>query len=194
MVDTDISDGSNHYYIGQNAFQSGYLAGRLMSFAVKKKRKVLIVKITPEIESTSVYLQRIKGFYRFFEDNKNIKHFTFSEITLNNLSNLNLQLDMFKDINSIYVPNSRAYFIASFLEKNDIKGIRIIGYDLLKQNIEYLNKGIIDFLINQKPEEQGMMAIRLLYKKLVLQEGVTNLHYMPLEIIVKENYSNIEWD
>lgn len=66
--------------------------------------------------------------------------------------------------------------------------MRIIGFDLLKENIEYLNKGIIDFLINQRPEEQGYMGINYLYKKLVLQEETESTNYIPLEIILKENY------
>jgi len=47
---------------------------------------------------------------------------------------------------------------------------------------------VIDFLINQRPEEQGYMGINYLYKKLVLQETVESTHYIPLEIILKENY------
>jgi LacI family transcriptional regulator len=77
--------------------------------------------------------------------------------------------------------------VAKFIKENNLKGIRVIGYELLKQNLEYLNDGVIDFLIHQKPEEQGYMGIGHLYKKLVLKEPITDLHYMPLEIIVKEN-------
>ena len=165
MIDSDIKDKIDHYYIGQDAFKSGYLAGRLISFAVKNDRNVLIVKIAKEIDITSVYLQRIKGFYTFFEDHPELTNFTFSEISIKNPSVNQLTLEMFKNISSIFVPNSRAYIVAQFLEKQNIKGVRIIGYDLLKENITYLNSGIIDFLINQKPEEQGYMGINYLYKK-----------------------------
>ncbi|WP_262486769.1 substrate-binding domain-containing protein [Flavobacterium reichenbachii] len=189
MIDSNIDSESKHAYVGQDAFQSGYLAGRLSSFAVKNKRHILICKITREIESTSVYLQRIDGFYSFFKDHEELTNFKFSEITIKDSGFDQLTLDMFSGINSIFVPNSRAYIVAGFLEKNNIKGVRIIGYDLLKENIEYLNKGIIDFLINQRPEDQGYMGITYLYKKLVLQEETEKTHYIPLEIILKENYS-----
>lgn len=188
MIDSNISNNNEYAYVGQDAFQSGYLAGRLISFAVKNERNILIFKITQEIESTSVYLQRIKGFYSFFEDNNELTNFKFSEVTLKDSGVDELNLEMFSGISSIFVPNSRAYIAAQFLEQNNIKGIRIIGYDLLKENIEYLNKGVIDFLINQKPEDQGYMAIQYLYKKLVLKEDTEQIHYMPLEIILKENY------
>lgn len=188
MIDSNISSNEKHAYVGQDAFQSGYLAGRLISFAVNNERQVLIFKITREIESTSVYLQRIDGFYSFFEDHNELTNFKFSEITIKDSGIDQLSLEMFSGVNSVFVPNSRAYIVSRFLDQNNIKGIRIIGYDLLEENIEYLNKGIIDFLINQRPEEQGYMGINHLYKKLVLQETVENTHYIPLEIILKENY------
>ncbi|SFD55071.1 transcriptional regulator, LacI family [Flavobacterium phragmitis] len=188
MIDSNISEGNLHAYVGQDAFQSGYLAGRLISFAVKNERQVLIFKITREIESTSVYLQRIDGFYSYFKDHDELTNFKFSEVTLKDSKIDQLSLEMFSGINSVFVPNSRAYIVAEFLHKNNIKGVRIIGYDLLKENIEYLNKGVIDFLINQRPEDQGYMGINYLYKKLVLQEDVEQTHYIPLEIILKENY------
>lgn len=189
MIDSDIKDKIAHYYIGQDAFKSGYLAGRLISFAVKNERNVLIVKIAREIDSTSVYLQRIKGFYTFFEEHPELTNFSFSEITIKDSDASQLTLEMFKNISSIFVPNSRAYIVAQFLEQQNIKGVRIIGYDLLKENIVYLNSGIIDFLINQKPEEQGYTGINYLYKKIILQENLDATHFMPLDIIVKENYS-----
>nr|WP_255596535.1 substrate-binding domain-containing protein [Flavobacterium potami] len=188
MIDSNISEENEHAYVGQNAFQSGYLAGRLISFAVKNERQVLIFKITREIESTSVYLQRIKGFYSYFKDHDELTNFKFSEVTLKDSGIDQLSMEMFSGINSVFVPNSRAYIVADFLEKNHIKGVRIIGFDLLKENIEYLNKGVIDFLINQRPEEQGYSGINYLYKKLVLQEETEKTHYIPLEIILKENY------
>jgi LacI family transcriptional regulator len=191
MIDSNISSNKEHAYIGQDAFQSGYLAGRLISFAVKNERQVLIFKITREIESTSVYLQRINGFYSFFKDHNELTNFKFSEVTIKDSGIDQLNIEMFSGINSVFVPNSRAYIVARFLHENNIKGVRIIGYDLLKENIEYLNKGVIDFLINQRPEEQGYMGINYLYKKLVLQEPVENTHYIPLEIILKENYSPV---
>ena len=95
--------------------------------------------------------------------------------------------DMFAGIDCVFVPNSRVHVVAKFIKENDLKDIRIVGYELLKQNLEYLNDGVIDFLIHQKPEDQGYMGITHLYKKSVLKEPVEDLHYMPLEIIVQEN-------
>lgn len=187
MIDSDIKNEIPHFYVGQDAFKSGYLAGRLISFAEKNDRNILIVKIAREIDNTSIYLQRIKGFYAFFEDHPKLTNFSFSEITINP-DTTQLTLDMFENSSNVFVPNSRAYIVAQFLEEHNLKGIRIIGYDLLKENVEYLNLGVIDFLINQNPEKQGYMGVEYLYKKNILHENLKDVHFMPLDIIVKENY------
>ena len=77
--------------------------------------------------------------------------------------------------------------VPEFIKKNGIKGIKIVGYDLLEKNVAYLNHGIIDFLINQNPEHQGYLGVNYLYKKLMLKEEIPFENQMPLEIIVKEN-------
>lgn len=187
MIDSNISEIEGLDYIGQDAYQSGYLAGKLISFGVKSDNNVLIMKITREIETTSVYLQRINGFHSFFKENKELSNYKFSEISIKDSEYNTLSKDMFKDINSIFVPNSRVYIVAKFIKENNLKGIRVVGYDLLKNNLEYLNEGKIDFLINQKPEDQGYLGISHLYKKLVLKEEIKITNYIPLEIIVKEN-------
>ncbi len=187
MIDSNISEIEGLDYIGQDAYQSGYLAGKLISFGVKSDNNVLIMKITREIESTSVYLQRIKGFQSFFKENKELSNYKFSEISIKDSEYDKLSKDMFKDINSVFVPNSRVYIVAKFIKVNNLKDIRVVGYDLLKDNLEYLNEGKIDFLINQKPEDQGYLGVNHLYKKLVLKEEIEITNYIPLEIIVKEN-------
>jgi len=187
MIDSNISEIEGLDYIGQDAYQSGYLAGKLISFGVKSDNTVLIMKITREIETTSVYLQRIKGFHSFFKENKEFSNYKFSEISIKDSEYNKLTKEMFKGINSVFVPNSRVYIVAKFINENNLKDIRVVGYDLLKDNLAYLNDGKIDFLINQKPQDQGYLGISHLYKKLVLKEEIEITNYIPLEIIVKEN-------
>lgn len=190
MIDSNIPQIKDIAYIGQDSYQSGYLGGKLISYGIKNDSNVLILIINQNIESTSrtnVFLQRIKGFYAFFEEKQGLPKFNFSEISIKYDIENQLNINMFDGIDCVFIPNSRVYIVAKFIKENNLKGIRVIGYELLKQNLEYLNNGIIDFLIHQKPEEQGYMGINYLYKKVVLKEKVTDLHYMPLEIIVQEN-------
>ena len=192
MIDSNIPEIEGLAYIGQDAYQSGYLAGKLVSFGIKIETNVLIMKITREIESTSVYLQRIKGFYSFFKENSKLSNFKFSEISIKAVETNNLTPKMFEGINSVFVPNSRVYIVAKYLKNNNLQDIRVVGYDLLEQNLELLHEGYIDFLINQNSEEQGYMGINHLYKKLVLKEDIELINYIPLQIIVKENAASFK--
>lgn len=187
MIDSNIQHASISASIGQDAFKSGYLAGKLISFGSNKYNHVLILKITQEIESTSIYQQRIKGFYSFFENNNKISKIKISEIILGK-NQKELDIKTFKKIDSIFIPNSRSYIIAEFLKNNNITDINIVGYDILKENVIYLKEGIINFLINQKPEIQGYLGVEYLYKKIVLKENIEEKLNLPLEIIIKENY------
>ncbi|TRX21523.1 substrate-binding domain-containing protein [Flavobacterium franklandianum] len=192
MIDSNLPEIDGVAYIGQDSYQSGYLGGKLISYGIKNDSNVLILKITRNVESTSrtnVFLQRIKGFYAFFNDKQNLPKFNFTEISIKYDIENQLNINMFSGIDCVFIPNSRVYIVAKFIKENDLQGIRVVGYELLKQNLEYLNDGIIDFLIHQKPEEQGYMGINHLYKKVVLKETVTDLHHMQLEIIVQENYT-----
>ena len=193
MIDSNLPEIEGVAYIGQDSYQSGYLGGKLISYGIKNDSNVLILKITRNVESTSrtnVFLQRIKGFYAFFKENQHLPKFNFTEISIKYDIENQLNINMFNGIDCVFIPNSRVYIVAKFIKENNLKGIRVVGYELLKQNLEYLNDGIIDFLIHQKPEEQGYMGINHLYKKVVLKENVLDLNYMQLEIIVKENYTS----
>lgn len=192
MIDSNIEEIEGIAYIGQDSYQSGYLGGKLISYGIKNNSNVLILEITRNVESTTrtnVYLQRIKGFYSYFKEKTHLPKFNFTEISIKYDSENQLTINMFDGIDCVFIPNSRVHIVAKFIQDNDLKNIHLVGYDLLKNNIEFLNNGTIAFLINQKPEDQGYLGINHLYKKVVLKEPVTNRHYMPLEIIVQENYT-----
>lgn len=194
LIDSNIPEIQGIHYIGQDSYQSGYLGGKLVSYGINTETNVLIPKIIRRTESTTrtnVFLQRIKGFYAYFEDKKNLPKFNFFEVSIKYDTKNQLTIEMFKNINSVFVPNSRVHIVATFIKENNLENIRVVGYELLQKNVEYLNNDTIDFLIHQKPEEQGYKGISHLYKKVVLkEEDVDAIEYMPLEIIVKENYNS----
>jgi LacI family transcriptional regulator len=50
-----------------------------------------------------------------------------------------------------------------------------------------LKKGTVDFLICQRPEEQGYFAIQSLFEHLVLKKEVTTENFTAIDIVTKEN-------
>lgn len=192
LIDSNIEEVEGVSFVGQDSFKSGYLAGKLISYGVKEESNVLIFNITSNIENTSktiFNLKKIQGFYSYFKDNvSNLPKYNFTEIGIKDSEKNSIKIEMFTGVNSVFVLNSRVHIIAKFIKENDLKNIRVIGYDLLKQNLDCLNNGYIDFLIHQKPEKQGYLSVKKLYKTLALkQELDVDINYVKIDIIVKEN-------
>jgi LacI family transcriptional regulator len=67
-----------------------------------------------------------------------------------------------------------------------------MGFDYTKENLEYLKNETIDFLICQKPREQGYKGIMALYQYLVHSYEVEKVNFMPIDIITKENADSLQ--
>lgn len=65
--------------------------------------------------------------------------------------------------------------------------MNIIGYDLIDKNVEYLRKGIIRFIIGQRPEEQTYRAVKKLFDYLSFNKLPEKMEYLPVDIVTSEN-------
>lgn len=194
FIDTNLPTGSAEplSFVGQNASKSGYFAGKFFSYLVRPEDTVLVVSInaTKIADNHVNYLQREEGFKKFVSESGKFKIQLFN---FNNPDEQLLEKELLQTLNSstnikgIFVTNSRAYLVADILEKHNLKTYRLLGYDLTVPNIGHLNKEVIDFLISQDPTNQGYLGVQMLYKKLILNEEVPTEHYMPLDLISKEN-------
>jgi len=175
--------------IVQDSYLSGQLAGRLMHLLCNEPGKVVIVRVLPEDFHID---ERVKGFQSFFTQYPQFKLITYDAQCHGDEDHFNTLIskivDENEDLKGIFISNALTYYIAHILEKKGIKRkIFIIGYDLLNQNIEYLKKGMIDFLISQQSEMQGYQGIYTLFRRIVLNESVPKKIMMPIDIIAKEN-------
>lgn len=182
-------------YIGQDAFQSGQLAGNLFSYILGKDDVVLAVSINAvkKADNHVNYLQREEGLKKFAEKNKafNVKLFHFSNPADKSDNDLEEKLlnaiKENKNIKAVFVTNSRAYRVAKVLEKSKINDLTVLGYDLVEANVDYMKKGYIDFLISQEPYLQGYRGIMSLYEHLILNQKVSKGNPVPITVIMPEN-------
>jgi LacI family transcriptional regulator len=191
FIDSNIPEQHSLSYIGPHLFKSGYVGAKLLTYRVKSNNKVLVVNISKEIENYN-YLQIEEGFRTYFKDNhmdNEIVRIDMKETDyLSVARHMTYVFHMHKDIDAIFVTNSRVFTVASFLQNSHRKNISLIGYDFIKENLQHLNTGVIDFLICHKPEEQAYRAVMALYQTLVMGSSVEKIQYMPIDIITKENY------
>ena len=193
FFDTNISQSDTMSYVGQDAFKSGYLAGNLISYLLQPKETVLVVSINATKKSNNHvnFLKREEGFRNCAAQTSafHIKILNYnSEEQKNSLEEEILHyLKSDLSIKVLFVTNSRAYKVSEILVKNNITNLKLVGYDLIEPNINYLNTGNIDFLISQEPIKQGYSGIMALFKNLILKQPVEKETYMPIDIIMKDN-------
>lgn len=180
-------------YYGQDSFQSGYIAAKLMFEKQTDIQKVLIVRTKRKGESFSNQTeQRLLGFKHYMQhqqlNNIELIHHECSYSDAEKeISDLKMTLDKHPDILGAITFNSKAYKLADQLNQLHQNKIKLIGYDLLSENVKYLKEGKISYLIAQQPVKQAYFAIRDLCRKFVFHQEINKINFMPVDILIREN-------
>lgn len=191
LFNSNIKEANADSYIGQDAFQSGYLAARLLKYGLCSSADVLIINLAARKDNYNHVILRENGFRKYFDEHPS-KSVNLYTIDTNHSSDEKLVDELnysFKTLNvkGIFVTNSRVFKVAEYLEVNREMNVQLIGYDLLPANIKALKSGQIDFLISQRPAEQAYKGIITLFNLAVLSKDVEKIQFMPIDIISKEN-------
>jgi LacI family transcriptional regulator len=193
LFNTNIENIESLSFIGQDLYQSGKVGGELMDLALHGESGVLAVLHINEDLGNSVHLaEKERGFREYFQLKKTG---ACKIITLNlyNPSNATVEQQLeglLKEplLKGIFVSTSKSTFlIASFLDRSHKAGIKLIGYDMLEENVHYMQKGIVNFLINQNPKRQAFLGVNHLVSHLILKKPAPANDLLPLEIISPEN-------
>lgn len=193
LFNTHIPDYEPLLYIGQDSYQSGFLAAKLLHYGNPAPANFLVAHIDVDLVNSSHLVNKEQGFINYFAQQASKNDYQIQQVNLQNSGDGFFidQLDHFfalhTNIKGIFVTNSKAHTIAQYLELRNMKHIRLIGYDLMEKNLYFLNKDTIDFLINQNPKGQGYWGIYGLADQLVFKKTVNPIKYLPLDIITKEN-------
>ncbi len=200
FIDNNLDKGSGLAYFGQDALQSGIVAAKLMHYGLPKYTTVLILNLALNKAITRHMQHREKGFRNYFE----------KEVPDHCIKTLSLEIDLSQEqepsatlqkilsghpnIAGIFVTNSRVHKVARYLSATGKGTLMLIGYDLIDANLEYLENGSIDFLICQKPKDQGYKSAMAMFNYLLTGKHAEKVNYSPIDIIIKENvdyYRNI---
>lgn len=193
LFNTEIPDFEPLSYIGQDSYQSGYLAGKLIDYGLSEPCSILIAHFDEETTNAAHLAKKELGFRNYFLQNNLLQKYDIlkADISRPNYSRFVSQMDTIfqsnPNIKAVFVTTSKSFEIASYLNQKHMYDVNIIGYDLLAKNIHYLKNNTINFLINQNPKGQGYWSLKLLADKLVFNKEVPLLKYLPLDIITKEN-------
>lgn len=195
LFNTHIPDYEPLAYIGQDSYQSGVLAGKLLHYGYPGTDPVsfVVAHIDEDVANSSHLIKKEQGFMDYFEQARN-PNFTIVRADLQNSKNKESFGQLWDELLQnnpntigIFVSTSKAYTVANYLQSRPNLNLRLVGYDLLQKNLNYLNQGVINFLINQNPKGQGYYGIHLLIDHLVFKKKINPIKYLPLDIITKEN-------
>lgn len=178
-------------FVGQDLFQSGRVAARLLDLLVKKG-SIVIIHIDEKYKNAIHMQEKEKGFRNYFSELERgkfeiltckLKHPQF-DIKLMDFLNIH------PSISGIFVTTSKAYQVAEITSKIKDKKIALVGYDLLEDNIAYLNIKAIDFLIHQNPKRQAYLGITSLIEYFIFDKEIMAEQLLPIDIITTENAKN----
>ncbi len=193
FIDSNIDKTDCLCSIHQPIYESAQLAAQLFSYCIKEG-KILTLHLRAAMDTSRIASLKEQGVIDYLDQNKPL--IKTEKLVLRDLSKKKLDealkhtLTQQSSVKGIFVVNSKIAPVAEFLEKIGRKDLILIGYDLLEENHKWIEAGIIDFLICQKPERQGYIAIQKLFEHLVLKREVDPEILMQLDIVTKENYKH----
>ncbi len=152
---------------------------------------ILIIHFAKEMDNQTHLIEREKGFYDWYKKHNQARHQLFTTEVSNTDDDLWMEtvLNVIEknNIKGIFVTNSKVFYAGRLIEKYNLSDLKVIGHDLVKWNVEFLKKDIVQFLICQRPEEQGYNAINKLFRFVVEKNTISEQNYTSIDIITKEN-------
>jgi LacI family transcriptional regulator len=200
FFDSTIPETPAASFIGQDSFQSGILAGRLMHLLVGGAARTAAVRFASGGFHIS---ERLRGFLQYFEKHRLPKPLILDQEHADDQRHAAALIDRFLDHDSdsqpkrptgprrpsgLFVTNASAHLFAAELEgRSRRRDLMLVGYDLVAKNVAQMKKGNIDFLISQRPEVQGYEGIYQLHRLVVLKTKIKEKVLMPLDMYTGEN-------
>ena len=178
-------------FIGQDGFHSGKVGAGLMYLGQQEGGKLAVLHLDEDIHNSVHLIEKERGFREYFQDRNKIQFDVYAHNLRPNSPGFDRNLAWVLEdplLRGIFVSTSNGTsVVASCLEKNGKEKIRLIGYDILEQNLKYLRRGTIEFLINQNPKKQAFLGITYLANHLVFKKAPPEMDLFPLEVITQEN-------
>ena len=193
FIDSMIDDVDFLTYYGQNSFKSGYIAAKLLLSELSENAQILVIRTHRKGAASNQTIARNKGFMEYIKEFNLQNKFELINVELNN-DDENANLEALKEkfennsnIKGAITFNSKVYRLAMHLAALNHADVRLIGYDLLDKNIDYLKQDVVSYLIAQRPDKQAYFTVRDMCRELIFKQEIKKINYVPIDILIKEN-------
>ena len=176
-------------FVGQDLFKSGRIAAELLQMIVKKNASIAIIHVDEDFNNSIHMQEKEKGFRAYFDEikNANYKIVTHNSKQSDLANNLEAIFSESFTSDAIFVTTSKIFEVAEFIQSKNLNHVKLIGYDLLEENIQYLKDNIIHFLIHQNPKKQVYLGINYLVDFFLFNKEIPTKSLLPIDIITAEN-------
>jgi len=176
-------------FVGQDLYQSGRVAAKLMHTLVPDNHDIVICHFNETLNNAIHMQQKEKGFRDYFNGLKGSdrKILTLSVDQTNPDRSLANFLESNNKALGFFVTTSKSYNLVEILQDHSHKDIKVIGYDLLDRNNELLKKNKISFLIHQSPKTQTYIGLTYLIEHFLFNKEIPNKKLLPIGIVNSEN-------
>lgn len=194
FVDSNVSSLQPLAFFGQDSVKSGYFAGSMLMMQAFNKQMVVIFRHTRNGQAELMNQQKYReqGFRDYMVTRYPQCQILEVDIDVSlSESQVDTLLDRFfkehPDVKNGITFNSQVNVIGGYLQRRNITDFCLLGYDMLEHNVKCLREGTVRFLIAQRPTLQGYNSIDSLCSSLIFHKEVTQLNYMPIDLLTVDN-------
>lgn len=181
---SDVANCARKCFVGQSSYQSGQIAGDILTSTIRSNEKIIIVCGDPKY---SAHQHRADGI-TFVLEQKKISEDKWlviqtKEKYLNTYLSLKTELSENDSVGGIYMSAASKEACGDVLKELKLKRKPIVVcHDISPTTISYLKEGWIDFVIEQNLYEQG-------YKPLMILRDILRFNREPEEQIITTDLS-----
>lgn len=194
FIDSNVTHLHPLAFFGQDSVRSGYFAGSMLMMQAFGESAVVIFRYirAGQLELMNQQKYREQGFRDYMATCHPKCRILELDIDVSlSDSQVDTLLDNFfalhPEILSGVTFNSQVSVVGKYLQRRSISDFCLLGYDMLERNVECLRLGFVRFLIAQRPILQGYNSIDCLCKSLIFHKEVTQLNYMPIDLLTVDN-------
>jgi LacI family transcriptional regulator len=179
-------------FYGQDSFQSGYFAARMLMLVALKEKEIMLMKLLKNGQvGSKQQMNRETGFRHYMADHFPEVKILDVDLPWDQPDTYDKTLESFfkthPDVHHCITFNSKAHIVGEFLLRSNRRDVQIMGYDMVPKNEECVRQGSISFLIAQHAYRQGFSCVDTLFEAIILKKEVNPVNYMPIELLTKEN-------
>lgn len=179
-INDDISRELRDCFVGQESYRSGACAAHLMQQISPEGGCTLLVGVSRQHHSSE---QRLEGFAHHFRDVPEFEMRLPATIYGNGNQEqtyrlLRQALAQEPYVTGIYVSGAGLSGAARAVEEAGLAGrIKMIGFDVTESNLACMERGVVQFVIDQNPYMQGYKGLQVLTDAIFENKSVETEYY-----------------